>query len=57
MDDTTHLMIKVDNGIKSLKPEKDWQLFKNEFTLGNSCALNSIYNGVERTFSRSLTPY
>ena len=31
-----------------IKPEQDWNLTEDEADLGSSCALNAIYNGVDK---------
>lgn len=47
----TPLTIKVDDGFESVKPKNDWELM---LALGNSCALNAIYYGVDKNISRII---
>ena len=46
---------KDDKGIETgLKPEKDWDHVEDEAALGNSRALNSIFNGVDKNVFRLI---
>lgn len=44
-----HPIITAEDGATSLKPEADWTGAQDEEALGNSKALNVIFNSVERT--------
>lgn len=36
------------------RPEKDWTEEEDEVSLGNSCALNAIFNGVDKNVFRLI---
>lgn len=46
--------ITTKDNIETVKPEKDWTTLEDEKALGNSHALNSIYNGVDNNIFRII---
>jgi len=42
------------NRTKFLKPEEEWTVDEDELALGNSKALNALYNGVEKNMFRLI---
>lgn len=43
-----HPQITDAKGEKELKPKVDWTKVEDETTIKNSCALNAIFNGVDK---------
>lgn len=50
----TSLNITTKDNIETVNPENDWSTTKDEETLFNSCALNSIYNGVDKNIFKII---
>ena len=46
--------MKDKNGNESLKPEEDWSKEEDELALGNSKALNALFNGVDKNIFRLI---
>lgn len=48
-----HPIVKDKDGkaMDDLKPKEDWSKEEDEQALGNSKALNAIFNGVDKTYS------
>lgn len=44
----SHSVTSTDDGKEILKPELQWTEAEDEASLGNSRALNAIFNGVDR---------
>ena len=42
----------MENLLHELKPEEDWSKEEDEIALGNSKALNSIFNGIDKNIFR-----
>ena len=49
-----HPTVKDKDGNESLKPEEDWSDEEDELALGNSKALNALFNGVDKKMSRLI---
>ncbi|MCI71763.1 gag-pol polyprotein, partial [Trifolium medium] len=51
-----HPKIKDANGVDTaeLKPEKEWTTVEDSLSIGNSKALNAIFNGVDQNMFRLI---
>ena len=52
-----HPTITEEDGTISLKPEEDWSKEEDELALGNSKALNALFNGIDRNIFRLVHQY
>jgi hypothetical protein len=51
-----HPLVKDKDGkdTNELKPEEEWSKEEDELTLGNSKALNALFNGVDKNMFRLI---
>ena len=49
-----HPIMKEKDGNESLKPEEDWSKEEDELYLGNSKALNALFNGMDKNVFRLI---
>lgn len=49
--------VTTEDEIKSLKPKSGWLKDEDEEAHGRSCALNTIYNGVNKNISRLINTF
>ncbi|MCI19620.1 gag-pol polyprotein, partial [Trifolium medium] len=50
----THPIVTAEDGTISLKPEAEWTDVEDNEALGNSKALNAIFNGVDKNMFRLI---
>jgi hypothetical protein len=53
----THPMSTVEDGTTSLKAEADWSDAEDTKAVGNSKALNTIFNGVDRNMFKLINTW